>query len=124
MRLIFVNAEGDARTERSRPYRRLWQFPDGTHWISPNAIYQHDERKLPSIALVWHGVQPSEGTDPATVGDMLEIEILRQHRSPMKVSKYLVRRTFFWLIAFAKFALLIGSLVIVSFVGILLLVIL
>jgi hypothetical protein len=108
-KVLFMRADGICAAEKINPFKRVIGMQDGWHPVSPKCVLTDNDRRLPSILIIWQGVPGPEGFvfDTAT-GETIknECDLVRQNRHKLMVSKRWVRRLINTLITFGKFMLL------------------
>jgi hypothetical protein len=108
-KVLFMRADGICAAEKINPFKRVIGMQDGWHPVSPKCVLTDNDRRLPSILIIWQGVPGPEGFvfDTAT-GETIknECDLVRQNRHKLMVSRRWVRRLINGLIIFGKFMLL------------------
>lgn len=118
-KVLFMRADGICAAEKINPFKRIIGMQDGWHPISPKCILTDNDRRLPSLLVIWQGVPGPEGfMFDTAAGETVknESDLIRQNRRKLMVSRRWVRRLINGFITFGKFMLLSTML---SFLGLL-----
>lgn len=118
-KVLFMRADGICAAETINPFKRIIGMQDGWHPISPKCILTDNDRRLPSLLVIWQGVPGPEGfMFDTAAGETVknESDLIRQNRRKLMVSRRWVRRLINGFITFGKFMLLSTML---SFLGLL-----
>jgi hypothetical protein len=108
-KVLFMRADGICAAEKINPFKRVIGMQDGWHPVSPKCILTDNDRRLPSLLVIWQGVPGPEGFMFSTPeGETIknECDLVRQNRHKLMVSRRWVRRLINGLIIFGKFMLL------------------
>jgi hypothetical protein len=122
-KVLFMRADGICAAEKINPFKRIIGMQDGWHPVSPKCILTDNDRKLPSLLVIWQGVPGPEGwvfdtAEGETVKN--ECDLVRQNRHKLMVSKRWVRRLVNGFVTFIKvFVVTVSLTVLGAFVWVL-----
>lgn len=119
MKVLFMRADGLCAAEKVSPFKRFIGMQDGWHPVSPKCILTDNDRRLPSLLIIWQGVPGPEGFMFDTAdGEIIknEVALIRQNRHKLMVSRRWVRRMINGLITFGKFLLLTTMLMLLGLI--------